>query len=238
MTLESPRPAPLRFLNWIAQGRRYFLIENLDRSPYLLRLLIHGYIQPKKGEPKDPKPYRINIYLHRFFRHDEDRHLHNHPWKWSFAIVLWGGYIEEKRNRKTGKIRTRRVWPGMINILGPKDFHRITALKGRETWSLFFAGGKAGVWGFLVNGLFVRAREYLASKGYVDEGPAPSDAPVPDWLLTCACCGGHFPPPGNYYVKTPQTDCRRIGVRAPVCDDCARLPYSESGIPEEDYVGV
>jgi hypothetical protein len=224
----------LRFLNWIATGRRYFLIENFDRSPYLLRLLIRGYLPPKKGEAPDPKKHRLNIYLHRFFRHDEDRHLHSHPWVASVSIILWGGYIEEKRNRRTGKIKVRRLWPGMINILGPQDFHRILELKGRETWSLFITGGKAHAWGFLVHGIFVRAREYLASKGYVDEGPPSTDNALPAWLLTCACCAGRFPPPGNYYALIPG---HRIGVRAPVCDNCARLPYQERE-GEEAYAGV
>lgn len=236
-SLDASRPALLRFLHWIARGRRYFLITNFDKSPYLLRLKIRGYIPPKAGDPPDPKKYKLNVYLHRFFRRDEDRHAHNHPWKWSFAIILWGGYIEEKRNRRSGKFVTRRLYPCMINILGQRDFHRVIELKGRESWSLFFAGGKAGTWGFLVDGLFVRAREYLAAKGYIDEGPIPADTRVPDWLLTCACCAGRFPPPGNYYVKTPETEGLRIGVRAPVCDACARLPYQENAM-EESHVGA
>ncbi len=153
---------------------------------------------------------------------DQDRDLHNHPWKWSFAIILWGGYVEEKRKRN-GKVIIRRVWPGMINILGPKDFHRILELKGQQTWSLFFAGGKASAWGFLVNGLFVRAKEYLAAKGYIDEPHGVED--LPEWLLTCACCAGRFPPPGNYYVRTEKNQSSRRGIRAPVCDTCASLPY-------------
>jgi hypothetical protein len=242
-TLEKTRPAPLRILHRIAQRRPYFLIPNFDKSPYLLRLKIRGYLPPPKGTAADPKRYKLNVYLHRFLSKDQDRDLHNHPWKWSFAIVIWGGYIEEKRNRKTGKVVTRRRWPfwiqpwAALNVLGQQDFHRVIELKGGESWSLFFAGGKAGTWGFLVNGLFVRARDYLAAKGYVDEGPAPADVSVPDWLLTCACCAGRFPPPGNYYVRTPETETRRSGIRLPVCDGCARLPYQESAL-EESYAGV
>ncbi len=221
------------FLNWLAQGRRYFLIPNFDKTPYLLRLLIRGYLPPKKGQPKDPKKYKVNVYLHKFLSRDQDRDLHNHPWTWSFAIILWGGYIEEKRNRRTGKVKVRRLYPGMINVLGQRDFHRVLELKGQESWSLFFAGGKAGIWGFLVNGLFVRARDYLAAKGYVDEGPQSSDSKPPAWLLTCACCDGLFPPPGNYYVRTPRTETGRFGVRAPVCDTCASLPYPT--IEQKEY---
>lgn len=221
----DPKPALLRLLNWIAEGRRYFMIKNADGSPYLLRILLRGYISRKEGEPKDTTPYRLNIYLHRFFSHDYDRDTHSHPWAWSFSVVLWGGYIEEKRNKRTGISVIRRVWPGMINILGPQDFHRVIELKGRETWTLFFTGGRASVWGFLVNGLFVRAREYLTAKGYAYDEPTPPGTPLPDWLLTCACCSGRFPPPGNYYVRVPGRAPRRA-VRAPVCDSCARLPYS------------
>ncbi len=226
----------LHVLNWLAKGRRFFLIPNFDQTPYLLRLKIRGYLPPKKGDPVDSKKYRLNIYLHRFLSKDQDRDLHNHPWAWSFAIILWGGYIEEKRNRRTGNVRVRRLYPLMVNVLGPRDFHRIVELKGRETWSLFFAGGRAGTWGFLVNGLFVRARDYLAAKGYVDEGPISANSPPPAWLLTCACCAGRFPPPGHYYVRTPETETRRRGIRAPVCEACARLPYPIE--QEEIYAGV
>ncbi len=206
----------LRFLNWLAAGRRYFMIENFERQPYLLRLLLRGRLP---GDETNPS---WSAYLHRFYRHDEDRHLHNHPWTWSFSIILWGGYVEERR-RRNGKIVRRRVWPGTINLLGPKDFHRVLELKGSQTWTLFITGGKASAWGFLVDGVFILAKAYLKAKGLeIHEG----EAPIPDWMLTCACCQNHFPPPGNYYVRTPVTEGRRIGVRLPVCDACARLPYA------------
>jgi hypothetical protein len=229
-TLEKS-PFLLRAIRWLASGRRYHLIPNFDKSPYLLRLKVRGYIPPPKGEAPDPKRYRLNVYLHRFLSKDQDRDLHNHPWKWSFSIVLWGGYTEEKRNRRTGEVRRRRVWPGMINVLGARDFHRVLELHGRETWTLFFAGGKAAAWGFLVGGHFIRAREYLAAKGYVDEGGG-GPSPLPSWLLRCACCGESFPPPGNYYTRVPAMVGRRMGVRAPVCDACAGRPLPAPS-PEE-----
>ncbi len=256
-TLETRRPLFLRLIHKMAEGRPYYLIENTDGSPYLCRILIRGYLPKVHGiygktasneeirkahDLIDRNPIRIlgipfylNLYLHRFFREDQDRDIHSHPWKWSFALPIWGGYIEEKRNRRTGKTFIRRVWPGMINRLGARDFHRILSLLGTESWSLFAAGGKASAWGFLVAGLFIAARDYLRAKGYIDEGPSASK--LPDWLMVCACCGGHFPPPGNYYVRTEKTETGRRGVRAPVCDACARLPYPEKRL-EADHVGI
>lgn len=38
-----------------------------------------------------------SVYLHCFHRSDEDRDLHNHPWDKSVSLVLWGGYVEERR---------------------------------------------------------------------------------------------------------------------------------------------
>src|SRR4051812_13096994 len=32
------------------------------------------------------------MYLHRFWAGDLE--LHDHPWKWSFSLILWGSYTE------------------------------------------------------------------------------------------------------------------------------------------------
>lgn len=212
----------LRFLHWMATGLRYFLITGPDGSPYLLRLLLRGRL-PGDTEKRGVK---WSLYFHNFLAHDRDRDLHNHPWTWSYSLVLWGGYVEEKRGRD-GIVRRRRVWPGMINRLGPMDFHRIAELKGRETWTLFLAGTKATAWFFLVDGFLERSKAYLKAKGHkVSDEP---EGPIPDWVLTCGICGKLFPPPARYHVRTTDEAIARGIAGAPVCHVCGAIPIEGDG---------
>src|ERR1700692_2623605 len=54
-----------------------------DGSPYLTRIMF-------------PRIFGVRVYLHHFHRPDNDRHLHNHPWKWTKSFVLCGSYTEER----------------------------------------------------------------------------------------------------------------------------------------------
>lgn len=47
----------------------------------------------------------------------------------------------------TGRVRTRRVRPGMVNFIRANDFHRV-GLVGKDSWSLFIAGPRMQSWGF------------------------------------------------------------------------------------------
>lgn len=94
-------------------------------------------------------------YLHRFVAEDADEWVHDHPWRWSLAIVLTGHYTEERLrwwSPETGwHSKTRKIggWR-RLNCIGPATFHRITRTRP-ETWTLFIHGpriqGKG--WGFL-----------------------------------------------------------------------------------------
>lgn len=73
--------------------------------------------------------FGITAYLHRFVARDADEWVHDHPWAWSVAIVLTGGYIEERLrwfDPRTGWAkRFRWLRAGCINIIRGRDFHRI-----------------------------------------------------------------------------------------------------------------
>lgn len=109
-------------------------------------------------------------YLHRFWDHDVE--LHDHPWRWSFSIVLWGSYTEHYFDTecmvahtmdrcagcspdltRAGPIRERRVrW---FNWIPANRYHQITELHPRagRVWTLFFCGPLHGQsWGFWVPG--------------------------------------------------------------------------------------
>lgn len=140
------------------------IYDGSGKSPYLSRYYLHGRpTMPDGSEPfnafGDPLPDAVwdktfGIYLHRFHRGDEDRELHNHPFAWSFSVILVGGYLEERRvfdefarPERMWNVEKREVRPGQINFIGKNDFHRVDLIDG-ECWTLFVAGPKIGTWGF------------------------------------------------------------------------------------------
>lgn len=84
----------------------------------------------------------IRVYVNQFHRSDEDREFHSHPWDWSLALILRGGYMEYRPN----EIFERR--PGTLNFIRHDTFHRVELLEG-ESWSLFIAGPERFSWFFM-----------------------------------------------------------------------------------------
>lgn len=111
---------------------------------------------------------RLEIYLHQLHRADDDRALHNHPWKWAVVLVLAGGYSEAYRTRQ-GNVRHRLVRPWRPRLLLARDFHRIDRIaSGGTSWSLFVTGPRHGRgWGFWHpdSGVYRPASEYLNPGG-------------------------------------------------------------------------
>jgi hypothetical protein len=136
-----------------------------DGDPYLERYYLWGWA-PWNPEGSKLFPWLPGAMLHRFLRGDEDRELHNHPWKWAFSVILTGGYREERM--VDGKITTYKVMPGSINIIKANDFHRVDLLQD-DCWTLFVTGPKAQSWGFLhrITREFTPWRDFIAKKGLV-----------------------------------------------------------------------
>lgn len=123
-----------------------------DGTPYLMRVYLL------------PRWFRWRPFLHYFFRGDNDRALHNHPWGTSISLILTGGYREERLERECDAPLTleRDFRPGSINIIRADDFHRVTLL-GKGCWTLFVAGEREQVWGFMT-----KEGEYVPWQEYVD----------------------------------------------------------------------
>lgn len=127
-----------RWLYRISAGMRCRTIE-INGQPYLERYLVG-------------RAFGVTVYLHRFLTADGERHLHDHPWRFSVGIPLVGGYVEERLDHldaRTGPVsvyrRTRRFWP---NVLTTRTFHRIHSVQW-GTWTLFAHSPYFRVWGFL-----------------------------------------------------------------------------------------
>jgi len=106
--------------------------------PYLVRYYVAGW------NPEN-KRHGPALYLHHFLGGDPAREVHSHPWQWSASLILVGGYREERC--VGGEIVAQEFYPGDVNVLGPKDKHRIDLLD-RDCWSLFLAGSFEQAWRF------------------------------------------------------------------------------------------
>jgi hypothetical protein len=120
-----------------------------ETGPYLTRYSL------REQKPDAGGGWRA--YFHRFW--DRDHETHNHPWRWSFSIVLTGSYTETYFDTQwlpvskmwwTSETKTRRVrW---FNWIPSTRFHQITELHGTVR-TLFVAGPLHGKsWGFWVPG--------------------------------------------------------------------------------------
>lgn len=73
----------------------------------------------------------FRVDLHCFIASDDPGCYHTHP-RWSWRLVLWGGYIEELESG------ARRLWwPGRFGFVAPHLSHRVAAPIYRRSYSLW-----------------------------------------------------------------------------------------------------
>lgn len=87
-----------------------------------------------------PRNDRMNLYLHRTLRSDEDV-MHDHPWD-NTSFVIDGGYLE---HTPSGTVERQ---PGEVIHRKATDVHRLELIHGRPSVSLFMTGPKVREWGF------------------------------------------------------------------------------------------
>lgn len=119
----------------------------VDGSNYLRRF----YLTPRRlnvyGE-ETGKDLGFGVYLHYFYKGDEDRELHNHPWERALSFVLLGGYYEERRTEKD-EVILKDIKPLTFNYITKDHFHRvIKKKKSPHVWTIFFTGKRVQNWGF------------------------------------------------------------------------------------------
>jgi len=138
------------------------LTQNPDEADYMERYwLFNPYESSAGGKPIKWLP---SVRIHRIKKSDDDRALHDHPWRF-VTVILKGGYYEvrpvygdrytEQETgcplRLQGVIRHETKWhgPGSILIRSHKDFHRLVVPEGGEAWTMFTTGKYLHKWGFL-----------------------------------------------------------------------------------------
>jgi len=103
------------------------------------------------GDPADPYLRRwhllprndwFNIYLHHFLHSDDDRALHDHPYRWNVSWLLQGHYWEWLPNGWAARAQ------GDIVFRWGASPHRIDLYRG-PCCTLFITGRRVREWGFL-----------------------------------------------------------------------------------------
>jgi len=140
-------------------------IIKVDGQDYLRRF----YITPRRldefGEDTE-KHLGFGLYIHYFYRGDEDRELHNHPWETALSFILTGGYHEERKDGdKTSKIIEHDIRRYTFNRINHNTFHRVTKREGSgHIWTIFFTGKRVQDWGFWDKD----TNEYIPHKDFID----------------------------------------------------------------------
>lgn len=130
-----------------------------------------------------------SVYLHHFFRSDDDPDPHDHPWDFT-SLILKGGYRDEQwlftpnRDVKAGEVDglitgkfpnpKAQTVPGFLfkaddELCRPGDIvhrnaehiHRAILPEGKTAWTLVFTGPVRRSWGFIQRTGWVFWRLYL-----------------------------------------------------------------------------
>jgi hypothetical protein len=88
----------------------------------------------------------FGVYVHRIFRPDVDRHLHDHPW-WFAALILSGGYVETHQRSADAPVTTRSWRRWSVHPVATGERHKIDIV-APNTRTLILVGPKTCDWGF------------------------------------------------------------------------------------------
>lgn len=92
----------------------------------------------------------FGLYLHKCTFPDTDPDLfHDHPWSWSFSIILSGYYIEVRPGYGEQDVSIKKNFLN-INFLHRSTFHRLSEISQYGVWTLYFRGKRVKKDGFLV----------------------------------------------------------------------------------------
>lgn len=115
------------------------------------------------------------LYLHKFYRGDEDLHFHDHPWRFT-SLILTRGYWEETPfdskaplPRRTwrpfmaedGEERIRVFYKPFTLLFRPAIWkHRVVLKDTAPVWTIVKTGVKERNWGFWIKDKMCPWRQY------------------------------------------------------------------------------
>jgi hypothetical protein len=117
-----------------------------------------------------PRNRWFNIYLHQFLLSDDDRALHDHPWR-NVSILLSGSYREWRfavpELHEAGGLTFSDYEAGDVLARQATDAHRIELTGVGSVWTLFVTGPVVREWGFQLGDEWVRHDAYADVVGGV-----------------------------------------------------------------------
>jgi len=104
------------------------------------------------------------IYFHVIYKHDEDNHLHSHPWNF-WSLILKGGYEETFKSKYNENYETFIRKPFSLGFRFYDDYHRVIRLFS-TTYTLVFCSPRNlnYTWGYDVDGKHVNFNDYRKNK--------------------------------------------------------------------------
>lgn len=114
------------------------------------------------------------LYLHKFYRGDEDLHLHDHPWPF-VSLILTRGYWEETLWRPgdgyvkgsyptwgaDNEWRTKKFYRRFSLLRRPATWkHRVILKDSKPVWTIVKTGVKERSWGFWIKNNLCPWRNY------------------------------------------------------------------------------
>lgn len=145
-----------QLLRCLVPFREPDFIIGTKEQPYMLRWWVI------------PRNRWFNVYLHKIVKDDDDRALHDHPWR-TFSVYFRGRVREtfqevEERNG----VLFYPVNPEVRELSAPNFVyrsqhfrHRLELIDGKPCWTLFFTGPKLREWGFWCPKGFVIWKDFV-----------------------------------------------------------------------------
>lgn len=144
-------------------GRKFFIKKTIPdfedpSKPYLTRYILF-------------RTKNIGVFLHKIWIADNDRHLHDHPWRSFTAFILKGGYTERYNTNPAHQKYERMRHHGFLsrNKIDNTTAHSITALdRDKPVWTIVFPRKNVSTWGFWVpDPLFDNRNLWVDWKDYI-----------------------------------------------------------------------
>lgn len=139
-----------------------WLIRFAKRTPFTH---LDGYMN-RYWLVRQRKWLPFSIRIHEILRSDEDRHLHDHPWR-NISIVLRGGYTEvtptdqaQPAERDWWSLNVKWRGPGSIVFRKATDRHRLVLTEGKTCWTIFIMLGNKRQWGFHTQRGWIHWKDY------------------------------------------------------------------------------
>lgn len=143
-------------------------LDDPDEADYMERYWLFNAYERIDGKHVSPIGWLPSIRIHRIKKSDDDRALHDHPWKF-VTFILKGGYYEVRPfsapGGPKGGTMTRWYGPGSILVRKHTDFHRLIVHEGGEAWTMFCTGKYMHKWGFMHDGSKMIHTLYKAAFG-------------------------------------------------------------------------